>query len=213
MLSSAPMKAEIEGRFANNLARVESLITAYDSAVAARAGGTGVQGRVAVTTADLLRAAVVFLHATLEDLLRSALDWRLPVAAPEHLTNVPLVNCSKGGQEPYCDLSHLARHRGKTVDSVLQESVTAHLADSNFNHPGQVLSVVTSLGLAPTLVDPYKNTLGPMMARRHWIVHRADRNAMPGQGNYAAQSISPATVKKWRDAVRDFGTAFTAGLP
>ena len=64
------MKPEIEHRFADNLTRVESLVAAYDTQVAAR----GAAGRVAVPTADLLRAAVVFLHATLEDLLRSALD-------------------------------------------------------------------------------------------------------------------------------------------
>ena len=203
------MKAEIQSRFGDNLARVESLVTAYEAQVATR----GTQGRVAVTTADLLRAAVVFLHATLEDLLRSALDWRLPLAAPEHLSKVPLVNCKKGGHEPYCDLSDLAQHRGKQVDVILQESVTAFLADSNFNNPGQVVGVMTSLGVASAILDPYKNTLGPMMARRHWIVHRADRNDMPGQGHYVAKSISPMTVRKWRDAVRDFGAAFTGALP
>ena len=171
------------------------------------------RGESLLTTADLLRAAVVFLHASLEDLLRSALDWRLPVAAADHLAPVPLVDCKKGGREPFCDLSDLALHRGKSVDAVLQESVTAYLAGSNFNNPGQVVEVVAALGLQSTLVDPYKNRLGPMMARRHWIVHRADRNAVPGQGNYTAQSIAPTTVRTWRDAVRDFGAAFTAALP
>jgi hypothetical protein len=207
------MKAEILSRFGDNLARVESLVAAYEAALSARGGGSRVSGRVAVTTTDLLRAAVVFLHATIEDLLRSALDWRLPLAAPEHLANVPLVDCKKGGQEPYCDLSDLARHRGKTVDLILQESVTAHLADSNFNHPGQIVNVLVALGLATSILDPYKNTLGPMMARRHWIVHRADRNEMPGQGQHVAKSLSLTTVNRWRDAVRDFGADFTAALP
>lgn len=137
----------------------------------------------------------------------------MPLAAPEHLAKVPLLNCKKGGREPYCDLSDLALHRGKTIETVLQESVTAYLGDSNFNHPGEVLDVVAALGLATTIVDPYKNMLGPMMARRHWIVHRADRNDIPGQGQYAVRSIAPTTVRKWRDAVRDFGAAFTAALP
>lgn len=203
------MKAELERRFHDNLNRVESLVAAYDAAVF----GRGSQGRVAVTTTDLLRAAIVFLHATLEDLLRSALDWRLPQAAPEHLSSVPLVGCDKGGHEPYCDLSDLAKHRGKSIDTVLQESVSAHLAESNYNHPGQILTATRSLGLPPSLLEPHRDTLGPMMARRHWIVHRADRNTLLGQGQYVARSLSPATVRKWRDAVRDFGAGFLAALP
>jgi hypothetical protein len=207
------MKAEIQERFAYNLGRVESLVAAYDSAVAARAGGAGVQGRVGVATADLLRAAVVFLHATLEDLLRSALEWRLPLAAPEHLTPVPLFGSGRGGAEPWCDLSDLARHRGKSVDLVLQESVVAYLSTSTFNNPGQIVGALTSMGLASGIVDPYRSLLGPMMSRRHWIVHRADRNTAPGRGQYAAQSISPTTVRRWQGAVRDFGTAVAAALP
>src|SRR5262249_39688787 len=96
---------------------------------------------------------------------------------------------------------------------ILRESVTAHLADSNFNHPGQIVAALEALGLSATLVDPYKKSLGPMMDRRHWIVHRADRNEIPGQGHYVARSISPTTVRKWRDAVRDFGAKVTAMLP
>lgn len=113
------VKVEIQRRFEGNLARVNSLVELYDAQVPG-------QGRAAVSRTDLLRAAVVFLHASLEDLLRSALDWKLPDAAPEHLAAVPLLNCTKGGdREPWCDLSDLALHRGKTVDLLLSESVSA----------------------------------------------------------------------------------------
>lgn len=54
------MKHEISRQFAQNLARVESLLSLYDSAT----GATG-SGRRDVATSDLLRAAIVFLHATL----------------------------------------------------------------------------------------------------------------------------------------------------
>jgi len=52
-----------------------------------------------------------------------------------------------------------------------------------------------------------------MMARRHWIVHRADRNELPGQGHYVARSVSPSTVRKWLDAVRGFGVDLIQALP
>lgn len=172
----------------------------------------GRSGRVAVATADLLRAAVVFLHATLDDLVRSTLDWKLPEAAPEHLATLPLVGCSNSsGHDPWCDLSDLALHRGKTIDVVLTESVSAYLEHSNFSNPGHIEGALSKLGLAPVLA-PFKNSLGPMMSRRHWIVHRADRNDMPGQGQYSARSISASTVKKWQDSVSDFGTALLGQL-
>ncbi len=208
------MKAEIEKQLARNLARVESLMETYETTVSARAGG-GVQGRVAVVTADLLRAAVVFLHATLEDLLRVSLDWRLPLADPPHLAQVPLVGCkkSRGGHEPCCDLSDLAQHRGKSIDVLLRESVTEHLKNSNYNHPGDLDRALKALSVPTTILDPHKDALGAMMARRHWIVHRADRNDLPGRGHYEARSLDPTTVRRWRDAVRGFGEALTAALP
>jgi hypothetical protein len=46
-----------------------------------------------------------------------------------------------------------------------------------------------------------------MMKRRHWIVHRADRNTEKGTGHHPARSLQRATVSTWADAVEDFGSA------
>jgi hypothetical protein len=67
------MKSEIEIRFKSNLERVDHLVALYDTAT------TG-PGRRPVDKSDILRSAVVFLHATLEDFLRSLLEWKLPTA-------------------------------------------------------------------------------------------------------------------------------------
>ena len=75
------MKDEIARRFELNLSRVQSLIKAYENAL------PGSQGRPPVVTTDILRASVVFLHASLEDLLRSLLEWKLPAAKAEYLSN------------------------------------------------------------------------------------------------------------------------------
>lgn len=77
------MKADIERRFAANLDRVQHLMDIYQNA------GSGM-GRRPVETTDVLRSAVVFLHATLEDFLRTLLAWRLPQAEAAHLKEVPL---------------------------------------------------------------------------------------------------------------------------
>ena len=68
----ATVAALIRQRFGENLDRVRNLVSLYSSSV-----GVG-QGRRTVQDADILRAAVVLLHATLEDLLRSLAEWKLP---------------------------------------------------------------------------------------------------------------------------------------
>lgn len=196
------MKQEIEERFTENLERVTHLVDVYQSAVPG-------PGRQPVGTADVLRAAVVFLHATLEDLLRSVLMWKLPVARAEHLRDVPLE-----GKKPRSTftLDELTPYRGNTVDDLIARSVLASLEQSNFNNPAEVDRVLEKVGLARALLDPYRNKLGPMMARRHWIVHRADRNTASGRGHHAARPLQQAAVAGWQRAVEQFGRDVLAGL-
>ena len=52
-------------------------------------------------------------------------------------------------------------------------------------------------------VANYKSDLEPMMKRRHWIVHRMDRNYSLGSGHHVARSISMGTVEDWKAAVVD----------
>jgi hypothetical protein len=68
------MRTEIESRFKANLARVRQLVQTYEGLVG---GGAG---RSSVANTDILRAAVVLLHATMEDLIRSVSEWKLPTA-------------------------------------------------------------------------------------------------------------------------------------
>jgi len=196
------VKPEIEARFRDNLERVQHLVEVYQGA------STG-SGRRAVDTADVLRAAVVFLHAAVEDFLRGLLEWKLPIAAPAHLKEVPLT-----GKKPRQSftLDDLAGFRGSTVDDVIARSVVDHLERSNFNDPGEVDGVLERVGLTTTLLDPYRDRLGPMMKRRHWIVHRADRNTATGRGQHAALGLQKDTVEKWRDAVEQFGSDVLAKL-
>jgi hypothetical protein len=191
------MKTEIENRFNGNLDRVEYLVALYET------GSTG-SGRRAVDTSDILRSAVVFLHATLEDFLRSLLEWKLPTAQASYLKDVPLAG--KKPRSAYT-LEDLALFRGSTVDDLISRSVADHLDRSNFNDPGEVCAVLERIGLLPSLLDPYRGKIGPLMKRRHWIVHRADRNTATGSGQHAALGLQKATVETWLNAVKQFGTS------
>jgi hypothetical protein len=196
------MKTEIENRFNGNLDRVELLVVLYGT------GSTG-PGRRAVDKSDILRSAVVFLHATLEDFLRSLLEWKLPSAQASYLKDVPLT-----GKKPRSTfaLDDLALFRGSTVDDLISRSVADHLERSNFNDPGEVGAVLERIGLLPSLLDPYRGKIGPLMKRRHWIVHRADRNTATGSGQHAALGLQKATVETWLNAVKQFGTSVLSQL-
>jgi hypothetical protein len=196
------VKDEIGRRFELNLGRARSLIDAYNAAL------PGVGGRPSVATTDILRASVVFLHASLEDLLRSVLAWKLPSAKPEHLEDVPL----PGDKLRKYSLADVARHRGMSVDDLLKRSVEASLERSNFNSVDEVAGVLVRSNVAKTALDPFAADLAAMMSRRHWIVHRADRNQAQGSGHFAAKSLSPSTVQIWLAAVEGFGKAVLALL-
>ncbi len=199
----AYVKDEISRRFDLNITRVRSLITSYEAAL------PGVQGRPTVTTTDILRGAVVFLHASLEDLLRSILEWKLPsTTTPEHLADVPL----EGEKPRKYTLADVAKHRGKSVDELIERSVKASLERSNFNDVDEVAQVLQKSGVATAALDTHGSDLAAMMKRRHWIVHRADRNSAQGQGQFAAQSLHPTTVRAWVVSVEAFGKALLALL-
>jgi hypothetical protein len=73
-------------------------------------------------TEDILRAAVVLLHATLEDFLRYIGALYLPEGNEETLNRISLAGTHERPEKFF--LGRLAQHRGKTVDALIVESVT-----------------------------------------------------------------------------------------
>jgi hypothetical protein len=197
------MKQQIEQRFAQNISRVKNLVDIYRNQLA----GPG-KGRRGHQTTDVLRAATVLLHASLEDVLRSLAYWKLPAAAPAELDKVPLV----GDKSLKFTLGALAAHRGKTIDDVIKESTDASLERSNYNNPGEVTNLLHAIGLNTVPLAPYMATLNLAMQRRHQIVHRADANPnpQPGRGNHRVASISPANLDDWMGNTEQFVQAVLA---
>jgi len=190
------VKNQIQERFHRNLARVRHLVASYG-----QLAGDG-QGRRPVNTSDLLRAATVFLHATLEDFLRSIELWKLPGAGEDRLNQIPLAGI-EGRSEKFA-LGKLASHRGKTVDVLIKESVNLHLERSNYNNTDDVVAVLQLAGVVPAGVNRHFGPLAEMMGRRHHIVHQADKNDRPGHGQFQARSIGMATVNRWVASVEAF---------
>lgn len=189
----------IRERFDKNLGRVDSLIASYDNLPSASQ-----QGRRPVSDGDLLRAAVVFMHATLEDLLRSLEGWKLPTSAPDFLKDVPLAG-HRVVNSPKFNLGDLVAFRHDAVNDLIQSSVNAYLLERNYNDPAHIRRAIEACGSDGSMVGPHAATLMAMMKRRHWIVHQMDRNSAVGPGQHAAQSIGRPLVQKWRDTLAQFG--------
>lgn len=199
------MKQAIERRFRDNVDRVKKLVDIYDN----KLSSTG-RGRRPVASSDLLRAAVVFLHATLEDLIRSLERWKLPAAPKEVIDDIPLVTPT-GQSRPYkFYLGELVAHGGKSVAEVITESVAAYLDRATYNDTGEIAARLTGIGIDVAQVNGRFADLEEMMKRRHHIVHQADANTTAGRGHHAARSISQGSVQTWIDAVDEFATAVLA---
>jgi hypothetical protein len=193
------MKDRIVGRFTENIARVRNLVDIYSTHLSGSGGG-----RRSHSKTDVLRAAVVLLHAATEDLLRSLAYWKLPSASGEVLAKIPLIAT---GPAAKFSLGDLSAHRGKAVDAVISESVNGYLERSNYNNTDEVASLLTSIGVSVVRVSTHFTQLAEVMSRRHLIVHRADRDETGGRGNHSVRSIGPVTVSNWITGVEGFGIA------
>lgn len=196
----------ITRNFGSNVVRVRSLIEAYD-----KLGQAG--GRPATIQGDVLRSAVVLMHASLEDVLRSASEGLLAGRGPEVLKDVGL---PVGGQMMQkFSLGDLSGFRGRTVDDVIQSAVSASLQRSNYNSVSEVANTLRSLGINRNVLDPDGSLLESMMRRRHLIVHRADTDPsrQANRGVPRTQHLSKSTTETWATAVDSVGRRIIAALP
>jgi len=190
-------QAEIRDRFDRNVERVRNLVSIYE-----KLAGRG-QGRRPVQSTDILRAATVLLHASLEDYLRATAERLLPLSAPESLAEVPLVG-TKFSRQPKFTLADLARHRQKSVTQLIQESVSESLELSTYNNTGEISRLLERVGVAAAKVSSSFADLDSLMKRRHNIVHRADANPDRGRGQHAALGINKGDLEHWLWAIPDF---------
>ena len=206
-LRIAGIIAPLLNRVYDNLGRANHLVSLYHDLY-----GKG-KGRRAVHKADLLRAAVVFLHATFEDYLRTLSGIYLPTANAKALDDIPLAGIGENKRPEKFLLGALAQHRGKSVDQLIDESISCYLLRTNYNDTTEVASLLTSLSIP--LYDSLKDTfprLQGLMDRRHQIVHCADRLEGKAPGRQRADSISVRQVDSWIAAIRDFVSTITAHI-
>lgn len=181
-------------RIAENLKRVSHLVEMYAELTILRAE------RSESDATDILRAAVVLLHASLEDFLRDLSVVHLPQATEEVLNTISLAGVNDTGRPEKFLLGRLAAHRGKTVDEVIRESVEQHLSRSNYNNSREIAALLRNIGVDTSWLDTSFADLDAMMQRRHQIVHRADRVDGTPVDTAVTASISSDVVHGWTTA-------------
>ena len=159
---------------------------------------------------DVLRAAVVLIHAYLEDFLRTVAGILLPVAGEATLNSIPLAGLD--GRPEKFPLGKLVRHRDKLVEEVLRMSVMEYLDRSTFNSTDEIAQLLDKLGFQVADHNQQFAAIGAMIQRRHQIVHRADRVKTPGSGKYTLQPIEAGEVLAWLRATTAFTLSVTKPL-
>lgn len=187
-------------RFNFNISRIEGLVALYRRLI------DGVQDGDAMACDDVLRAAVVLLHAALEDVLRSVEEEILPEGHPEHLKGIG-IPLEADGSDPRTradkvTLVQLARHRGRTVDDLIRHAVEAHLERRSYNNIWELQRFEERTSLVIEWPDEHRTAILAMMKRRHLIAHRADQNP---DGRPWLFPLDAEIVERWEQAVRWYG--------
>ena len=183
------MKDKIKNRLDKNLNRARNLVDIFENYAPNKTKK--------VNDTDILRAATVFLHATLEDFLRSIATWKLPLASPKILNDIPLLG---KGKDLKFSLGDLASKRSMKVDKLIKLSVDEHLERSNYNNVGDISHLLEAIGIKVKKVNGTFNNISELMKRRHQIVHRVDRRPKTGK----AVSLTKDDVNRWISVVKKF---------
>jgi hypothetical protein len=177
------MENDIKKRFSNNLQRVTNLMSLYSAC--------NQDSYIDVKRDDVLRAAIVFLHASLEELIRGIFKWKFPADKinKSAFDKITLKGFPKTGK---FSLGDLVPYKGKTVDE--------HLERTSYNNINDIIQFLDDVGLRNRDFNHLFNDITEIMNRRHLIVHRADR-----EKDQNLMLVSYKETVDWSIAVRKFG--------
>lgn len=187
--------------YMDNIRRTRNFITLYEKA---KSSGPG---RKDTLTTDILRSGTVFLHATVEEYLRTTiLDCRLKKLEDKDNSKAALINVSLPGdnsghsKETKYKVMELLDYREFTVDELLKESLKDKTSYLTFNEYSQIVSSLNEVGIH--INDKYdkQELIDGYIKRRHKIVHEGDKNENKGSGNYRTASINATQLNSWIEA-------------
>jgi HEPN superfamily RiboL-PSP-like protein len=185
-----------------NSQRVARLISVANFILSQATGDTLKEAQLAAD--DIVRSAIVLTHAYSEDVLRTAAATLLPAADESCLNDIPLAGSGGTGRAEKFSLRDLARHKGKSVDELIRESVSEHLSRSTFSNTIEIARLLLRLGIDVSKHNQNFPAIEEMNQRRHQIVHRADRVKAVDSDTWSLQPVDLRKLAEWTAATFAF---------
>jgi hypothetical protein len=194
------------GEFNENIARVENLISASKRLVGEDISDTQLANEV-------LRAAVVFLHSSLEEIIRNLFLHKLPQVTPENLNKVPFNGHEPTHRPKGILLGDLLEYRGQFVENLIRDSIDQYVNTININGTNQLVDCLKLADVPHEPLRPFFEPLDTLMKRRHIVVHQMDRSSKLDPLTSNLNDIDEAVVVAWKIAIVGFATQLFATVP
>jgi hypothetical protein len=140
------MKDSIQHTFIANLQRSRDLTQLHLSLL------SGQDQYTTIYSEDILRAAIVLLHASLEELLRSIYKYKYSCISEEQWKNICLLGFNRTGQTKIT-LADIVKYKDKTVDMLLKESIDDYLSRKTYNNIQDIVEFCKELGINASLIE------------------------------------------------------------
>lgn len=194
------------GEFAENISRASNLIEASKRLVAQNIDDIEPAN-------DVLRAAVVFLHSSLEEIIRNLYLHRLPSSGAESLNKVPFASHEPSHRPKNILLGDLLEYQGQFIENVIRESINQYVNTLNINNANQLVDCLKLANIPLESLKIFLEPLDSLMKRRHQIVHQMDRTNELDPLASPINSIDANIVSAWSAALYGFATALFEIVP
>lgn len=185
------------GKFAGNLVRIEHLIGAARRLHA-------LDSTANAQVEDVLRAAVVFMHGTLEEIIRSLYLERLPSASEGTLNKIPFAAHNPKHRDKCIQLGELKNFSGQYVDNVIRHSINIYVDSMSINNSDQLVASLKLAGIQTAPFNEHMQELNQLMKRRHKVAHQMDRDNEYDPDLAAPNPISFEQVELWNSTLVAF---------
>jgi RiboL-PSP-HEPN len=190
------MRNQLKEEFQQNTNRVQNLISAFNLLEENNIGDLE-------TRKDILRAAVVFMHGTLEEIVRNLYIGLLPNCHQDKLNEIPFVGHAVIRPKGIL-LGHLKDFSGRFIENIILDSIESYVNTMNLNNATQLCNSLKLVELPTESLVQYFSQLGSLMERRHQIVHQMDRKNEFDLLLSPVTDIEIETVFDWQNALHSF---------
>ena len=188
-----------------NMKRVKSLLCLYDLLIAKNEKSdedTPATRAKHILQEDILRAALLLIHASIEDFLRMSLKWKLYHDGHAEIIEHLMTKDSRGNFQT-------AKSKGNSKELVTEYVQFRYSVVSK----RRVANTLLSIRIPEEEINSYNyNVLDRIIKRRHKIVHAADRSYKKGKGLCDLVPLGIRSINKFVEEVEKFSEFVLANL-